>query len=133
LFEKGRSAKVARLSEVRIKLFEFRAAANVHQAVATCREAEVAVTLFAEMEAEGIERFHVDFVGAMAKSNAIKTFLDPQLRTATDHQFEAQYALTFKDGLSTQSDKADEFIKAMTKYGSGEAYVEARAAAPKKD
>ena len=40
-----------------------------------------------------------------------------------------QYTLDFKSPLAVSSDKSSEFAKAMTKYGGGEAYVEAEAAA----
>lgn len=130
LFESGRGAQVAAVAEVRIKLYEYKAAWAVHQAVATYRDTDAACAFSAQMESDGIESFNVEFKGTIAKANAVKNFLDPQLRSASDHQFEAQYALSFKQPLSTSSEASESFIKAMTKYGGGEAYVEARAAAP---
>ena len=58
----------------------------------------------------------------------MKSFLDPQLRSATDHDFSATYTLSFPTALSMTPDKTDAFTKSLTRYGSGEAYVEAHAA-----
>ncbi len=83
----------------------------------------------ASIDGDGIQNFAIEFTGVMAKANAVKSFLDPQLRSASDHSFEGTYTLAFTAPLSTVADKTTEFTKAMTKYGGGEAYVEAEAAA----
>jgi hypothetical protein len=65
----------------------------------------------------------------MGKANAVKSFIDSQLRVATDHQFEGRYTVVFASPLATSAEKTDAFTNAITKYGGGEAYVEADAAA----
>ncbi len=129
LFESARKNKVKAITELRIKLFQAREAWNVHQAVATYRDADAQVAFDTSLKADGIDSFSVGFKGTLAKANSIKSFLDPQLRTAAEQTFAGEYVLTFKQPLATLPDKTEAFTKAMTKYGGGEAYVEARAAA----
>lgn len=129
LFEKARAQKVAAVTELRIKLFEAKATWNVHQAVANYRDADVNCRFEATLSGDEIESFQVEFAGSLNKANAVKSFLDAQLRTTSDHRFEGQYTLRFKEPMRTAVEKAELFTKAMTKYGSGEAFVEAQAAA----
>ena len=131
LFEKARGQKVHAVNTLKIKLFEAKATWNVHQAVATYRDAKVQCHFNASLSGDDIESFDVDFAGGISKANAIKSFLDSQIRTATDHSFEGEYTLRFKEPLKTAADRVEAFTKAMTKYGGGEAYVEAQAAAGK--
>jgi len=51
------------------------------------------------------------------------------LRSAREVNFDATYTLTFPSGLSLVPAQVEAFQKNLTKYGSGEAYVEAYAAA----
>ena len=78
---------------------------------------------------DGINSFQVGFDGQLDKANAVKSFLDPQIRSAKDHDFKATYTLTFPSALLTTADQTEVFTKSLTRYGSGEAYVEAHAAA----
>ncbi len=131
LFERARTNKIKALSELRIKLFEAKATWSVHQAVATYKGAEIQCSFSTDLSADGIDSFEVKFTGSIAKANAVKSFLEAQLRMAGDHSFEGLYSLRFETPLATVQEKAEAFIKAMTKYGGGEAYVEANAAANK--
>jgi hypothetical protein len=131
LFEKARKAGVKDLVQVRIKLWEAAPAWMVHQAVATFRDATTTCQFSATIEGEGIDSFQVEFAGNIAKANGVKSFIDTQLRAASDHQFEGQYTLKFATPLATTSDRTDAFASAMTRYGGGEAYVEADAAQEK--
>lgn len=129
LFEKARTQKIGAVKELRIKLFEAKATWNVHQAVATYHDADVSCSFSATLSGDEIESFEVRFAGSLNKANAVKSFLDAQLRTASDHTFEGHYRLRFKEPLRTAAEKTEAFTKAMTKYGGGEAFVEAQAAA----
>ena len=131
LFEKARRSKIKAFSELRIKLFEAKATWSVHQAVATYRGADINCSFSSSLTGDGIDSFDVEFSGSMAKANAVKSFLEAQLQMADDHSFEGLYSLRFGSPLATVQEKAETFIKAMTKYGGGEAYVEANAAADK--
>ena len=129
LFEKARKANAKLLKLVRIRLFEATPTWSIHTAAANFRDAEITCMFSAMLEGEGIESFSVEFSGSIAKGNAVKSFLEPQLRSTSDNRFEGQYTLTFKTPLPTTTEKTMEFTKSITKYGGGEAYVEAEAAA----
>jgi hypothetical protein len=128
LWEKARRAKVNAVDKLVIRFFDAAATWKVHQAMATLKEAEINCQFEADIKQEGVNSFRLEFDGRMDKANGVKSFLDPQLRSATDHDFNATYTLVFSSPLSTASDRAEAFTKNLTKYGSGEAYVEADAA-----
>ncbi|HEX8341202.1 MAG TPA: DUF499 domain-containing protein [Tepidisphaeraceae bacterium] len=129
VFEKTRKSGVKTVQHVSIRLWEAAPTWMVHQAVATYRDATATCRFSANIAGEGIDGFQIEFTGNIAKANAVKSFIDTQLRAASDHQFESQYTLVFATPLSTTADKTDAFTTAITKYGGGEAYVEAEAAA----
>ncbi|MCP9861398.1 ATP-binding protein, partial [Cyanobium sp. Cruz-8H5] len=129
LFEIARKSKVSALQKICFKLYEPSPAWMIHQAVATFRDATVTCQFSVQIEAEGIDAFQIEFTGNVAKANPVKSFIDTQLRAGTNHSFEGQYTLSFAAPLPTTADRADPFISAMTKYGGGEAFVEADAAA----
>lgn len=132
LFESARKGKVKALASVTIRLYEYKPAWDLHQAVATFRDAEVSCYFETTISAEGIHEFEVKFRGTIAKANPVKSFLDSQLRASSEQTFTGDYALSFSKPLGTDTASAEAFVKAMTKYGGGEAYVEARAAAEEK-
>jgi len=128
LWNKARSAKVQAIEGLVIRLFDAAATWKLHQALATLRDAEVTCQYEVDISAEGIEKFQIEFAGQLAKANALKSFLDPQLRSAAEHNFEATYSVQFTAPFRTTPDQTDTLTKSLTKYGSGEAYVEAQAA-----
>ena len=125
LWDKARKAKVASIATLRVRLFEAGATWKVHQAMATLQEADVTCHFEVGIEADGIDEFEVKFTGRVDKANAVKSFLDPQIRNAAETQFEASYSLAFKQPLSLKDGAADAFSKTLTQYGGGEAFVEA--------
>ena len=132
LWEKARKAKHEKLEKLVIRFYEAPATWPVHQALATMtREAQVGCRFDASLSADGVDTFHVVFEGRFDKASTIKGFLDSQLRSAREVIFEATYTLTFPSGLSLVPAQVEAFQKNLTKYGSGEAYVEAHAAAQK--
>lgn len=128
LWEKARKEKFSRLNKLVVKFFEAPAAFKVHQAIATVGNAEVSCRFEASMEADGVETFKVEFAGKMDKANPVKAFLDAQIRTANDSNFEATYTITFRAGLALVGVEPEVLTKNLTRYGAGEAYVEAHAA-----
>jgi hypothetical protein len=125
LWDKARKANVASIATLRVKLYEAGAAWKVHQAMATLQEADVTCHFEAAIEADGIEEFEVKFTGRVDKANAVKSFLDPQIRSAKEVHLEATYSLAFKQPLLVKDGTADTFSKRLTQYGGGEAYVDA--------
>jgi hypothetical protein len=125
LWDKSRKANVASIATLRVRLFESGATWKVHQAMATLQEADVTCHFEADIEADGIETFEVKFTGRVDKANAVKSFLDPQIRAAKETDFKADYTLAFKQPLSLKDESAETFTKRLTQYGGGEAFVEA--------
>ncbi len=128
LWEKTRKAKVNAVKKIVIRFFDAAATWKVHQAMATLKDAEITCHFEADIKLEGVNTFQLDFEGRLDKANSVKSFLDPQLRTAVDHDFTGTYTLVFSTPLPTTVDRTDAFTKNLTRYGSGEAYVEAHAA-----
>ncbi len=128
LWEKVRKAKVQKIQKLMIRFFESMPAWKVYQAIVTRRDAEVTCRFEMSIEGEGINLFQVEFDGQVSKANSIKSFIDNQIRASKDHSFEGEYTLTFTEGLSLEADIPEQLQKDLTKYGSGEAYVEAHAA-----
>jgi hypothetical protein len=128
LWEKARNAKVKQIEKLVIRLFDASATWKLHQALATLKDAEVSCQYEVDISAEGIESFQIEFSGLLTKANALKSFLDPQLKAASEHDFTGTYSVEFTAPLSTSPDQTDTLTKNLTKYGSGEAYVEAQAA-----
>ena len=128
LWERARKEKFERIQRLIVRFFEAPAAFKVHQAIATLREAQVTCGFEASITAEGVQDFRVGFTGRVDKANAVKAFLDPQIRAAQESNFEATYTLEFPAGLPLAGPDCDVFAKNLTRYGAGEAYVEAHAA-----
>ena len=128
LWEKTRKAKINSVEKIVIRFFDAAATWKVHQAMATLKDAEITCHFEADIKLEGVNTFQLDFDGRLDKANTVKSFLDPQLRTAADHDFTGTYTLVFSSPLPTTVDRTDAFTKNLTRYGSGEAYVEAHAA-----
>lgn len=133
LFDKARKQKASALSRIKFRFYEYKGAGTMHQALATYRDADVSCSLEVSVEADGIEVFDVQFTGKLEKAASVKSFLESQIRASLNHSFDGTYELTFHAPLSTEQEKAGNFISAMTKYGGSEAYVEAQAAPEKKD
>jgi len=125
LWDKSRKAKVASIATLRVRLFEAGATWKVHQAMAILQETDVTCHFEVGIEADGIETFEVNFTGRVDKANAVKSFLDPQIRAANETRFEASYTVVFKTPLSLKDESAEGLSKRLTQYGGGEAFVEA--------
>ena len=128
LWEKARKEKFERVQKLIVKFFEPAAAFKVHSAVATLRDARLSVRFEASLGGDGVDTFRIEFAGRIDKANALKSFLDPQLRTATESNFEAEYTIEFASGLPVNGAEPDKLARDLSRYGAGEAYVEAHAA-----
>ncbi len=127
LWEKARKAKCATIQRLIIRMFDSGAAWKVHQAMATVAGGKVTAQIEATLAAEGIEQLRVEYTGAVDKANATKGFLDPQLRAAKESDFTASYTVAFEPALRLEGDAPERFAKEITRYGGGEAFVEAQA------
>lgn len=128
LFEDARKHKAGAFVSMRIRFFEYKGAGMFHQTLSTYRDADVSCSFEITLESEGVEEFEVHFSGTLQKAGRIRSFMEPQLRTAASHSFEGEYKLAFKTPLSTSEEKANAFVETMIRYGGAEAYIEAEAA-----
>jgi hypothetical protein len=127
LWEKARKAKCATIQRLAVRLYDASAAWKVHQAMATLTEGKVTAEMTATLAAEGVEELQVSYRGAVDKANATKGFLDLQLRAATESDFTACYRVAFEPALRLDGDGPERFAKEITRFGGGEAFVEAQA------
>jgi hypothetical protein len=103
LWEKARKAKVKSVGTLIIRFYEAPATWKVHQSLATLNGTEVQCEFQAELEADGIESLRVEYAGNLAKAQGIRSFLEPQIRSANDHSFDATYTLMFSQpGLASR-------------------------------
>jgi len=131
LWEKARAAEIASIEKLIVRFYEAPAAWKVHQAVATLKGPVVSCRFEAECEGDGIEALRVEYSGNLAKAQSVRSFLEPHIRAADDHSFEATYTMVYPaPGLPTAGIEAEQLGKNLTRYGAGEAYVEAHAAPP---
>ena len=127
LWEKARKANCATIQRLAVRLYDASAAWKVHQAMATLAEGKVTAEMTATVAAEGVEELQVSYRGAVDKANATKGFLDLQLRAATESDFTACYRVAFEPALRLDGDGPERFAKEITRFGGGEAFVEAQA------
>ena len=80
-----------------------------------------------QMNADGIENLELTFRGHINKTDHVRAFLDPVLKSASQKNFEAAYTLQFAAGLLLAGSEPETLTAALTKFGGTEAYVEAHA------
>ena len=127
LWEKARKAKCATIQRLTIRMFDAGAVWKVHQAMATVAGGKVTAEITATLAADGVEELQVSYRGAVDKANATKGFLDTQLRAAKESDFTASYTVAFEPALRLDGDAPERFAKEITRFGGGEAFVEAQA------
>jgi hypothetical protein len=125
LWVQARKAKLKSIAQLRVRLFDAASTWRVHQAMAQLQEIAVTCQFDVELASEGVESFVVSFNGRIDKAQAVKSFLDPQIRNADDIDFKASYTLGFGKPLTLDGDGPEKLASQLTQYGGGEAYVEA--------
>jgi hypothetical protein len=128
LFEKARGAGVETLQSMTIRFFDATPAFRVQQAIATLQGVDSTAKYEAAIVMEGVENLDIDFKGRLDKATTIKSFLESQIRGAKDVDFTASYFLAFEKGQATSTEAGEKLGKDLTRYGAGEAFVEAEAA-----
>jgi hypothetical protein len=128
LFEKARGAGVKTLQSMTIRFFDSSPAFRVQQAIGTLQGVDSKAKYEAAIVMEGVENLEINFKGRLDKANTLKTFLDAQIRGAKEVDFIATYFLVFEKGQATSAEAGEKLGKDLTRYGAGEAFVEAEAA-----
>ncbi len=129
LWEKARAAKISAVDRLEIKLFDPKAASYIHSAMATYKDASIVCLIELDAQLKDADRLKVEFTGSVERGSTIKSFVESQLHASINHDFSAVYTLRFHKPLSTDARQSDDFSKTITRFGAGEAYVEAQAAA----
>lgn len=130
LWEKARAGKLRRIQRLIVKLYDASATWKIHKSAIGLKDTTVSCAFEANIQAADIDTFQIVYEGSLSAASGVKSFLEPQLAAAEDHSFEGTYTITFFKGLALTSDDAEKVTKELTKYGAGEAYVEAHAAPP---
>lgn len=128
LFDKARGAGLKALQSMTIRFFDASPAFRVQQAIATLQGVDSTAAYEAAFVMEGVENLDIAFKGRLDKASTLKSFLDAQIRGAKDVDFTATYFLVFEKGQATTAEAGEKLGRDLTKYGAGEAFVEAEAA-----
>jgi hypothetical protein len=125
IFEKARKSRVASFGAITIRLFDAKGTWQVQQSIASLQQVDVRVEYSMKMQADGMERFDVDFAGNMDRANTVKSLIEKPLQTAKNPpEFRGSFTLRFaKAPLATAPAAADPFIAQVTRFGAGEAFV----------
>lgn len=128
IWEKARKGGHPRIDALTVKFYEAAGAWKAHQAMATAKNTKVVVQMNVDIQMPEVEVFRVEFEGSVERANGVKAFLDAQLRAADDSSFEVVYMMTFENGLQMAGEEPEKLAGQLTRYGAGEAFVEAQAA-----
>lgn len=135
LGDKARSEGIDKLSKISIRFIDWSAGFRVQQALGMLQDLKITARYDSQsapgsgflVEGDGIETMRFLFAGTVEKANKLKPFLDNELRN-NDAVLQPVYDLSSSPGISTDPASMEKLIKDITKFGAGEAYVEAWAA-----
>jgi hypothetical protein len=127
LWEQARSAKVARLGLLEIRIFDSSDAFKLLAAVGAIAQTRKTVKFEGAYETKEKSVLNVEFTGTPEDAKPVKEFLDPQFRAAPEHNFEATFSLQFEQGLELAGDGAEKLTEKLVRFASGAAYVTAEA------
>lgn len=129
VWEKARAAKVARIANLTVRLFEQADAFRMLSLIGAVPRAKSQVLFSGHYGTAAGGEFEYEFRGPVEDALPVKDFLGPQYRAASERHFEATFTLTFSDGLSLDGDAADKLTERLTQQSVGAAYVTASAEA----
>jgi hypothetical protein len=127
LWEKARGRKLDRLHIVRIRMFESTDAFKLLGVVGSVQGARKTVAIESDYETSDGGSLELRFSGPATDAQALKDFLEPQLRAAADKKLEATFELEFDGGLTMTGDAPERLADRLTRYAAGSAYVTATA------
>lgn len=127
LWEKARARKLPQVHLLRIRMFDAGDAFKLLGVLSAVPGATKHVKLEGGYETIEGGRLEMEFEGPATDAQALKEFLDPQLRAAKEKTLNAEFALQFNDGLSMTGDAPERLSERLTRYAAGAAYVTASA------
>ena len=129
LWEQARDAKVERIGELTIHVFEPSDAFRLLSVIGRVADADKRVVLDGGYETTGGGTCHVEFEGSVQDAQPVREFLTPQLHAASETDLKASFTLTFQNGLAMQEQAPEQLAEQLCRYASGAAYVSVTAQA----
>lgn len=128
IWEQARSARVERLGQLVIRMFDATDAFRLLGVVGAVRGPDrKLVFIDGTYATTGGSELSIDFHGVPADAQPLREFLEPQLRVASEKTIQARFELSFDTGLVLSGDAVDKLTEQLTRFATGSAYVEATA------
>lgn len=127
VIEQAKTAKLARVDRVAIRLFEYGDAFKLIPIANSIAGTKRSVTLEGGYTTTQDSEMMFEFKGEAQDASTIKDYLEPQFRAAKVTDLKASILFDFDGGLALDGDAADKFIEKLTRFASAAAYVEATA------
>ncbi len=129
VIEQAKTAKIAKVDRVVIRLFEYGDAFKLIPIANSIAGTKRSVTLEGGYTTAQDSEMMFEFKGEAQDASTIKDYLEPQFRAAKVTDLKASILFDFESGLALDGDAADKFIEKLTRFASAAAYVEATAEA----
>lgn len=127
VIEQAKTAKLAKVDRVAIRLFEYGDAFKLIPIANSIAGTKRSVTLEGGYTTGQDSEMMFEFKGDAQDASTIKDYLEPQFRAAKVTDLKASILFDFEGGLSLDGDAADKFVEKLTRFASAAAYVEATA------
>jgi hypothetical protein len=125
LWEQARQAKVAKIGNLTIKMFDASDAFKLLAVLGTVANATKSVGFTGGYGTTAGGELQFEFRGSPDDAKPLKEFLDAQFRAAKTQDLNASYELKFEQGLEMAGDAPEKLTEKLSKYASGAAYVTA--------
>lgn len=125
--EQAKSAKIAAIDRIVIRLFEYGDAFKLIPIANSIAGTKRSVALEGGYTTAQDSEMMFEFKGAAQDAATIKDYLEPQFRAAKVTDLKTSISFDFDGGLALDGDAADKFIEKLTRFASAAAYVEATA------
>src|SRR5262249_41173262 len=120
IWKQARAASCSRIDRITIALYDAPSTWKVHGPMVTEKSAEIACTFDATMANEGIRSLKVQYDGEVSRATAVKSFLEPLLKTMPEKTFESTYTLEFAGGLALDGSAPEKLAENLGRMGGGE-------------
>jgi hypothetical protein len=127
LWEQARSRKLAHVHLLTIRMYEAGDAFRLLGVIGSVQGASKTVRFEGGYETMDGGELRFEFEGPATDAQALKEFLDPQLRAARDKTLEANFRLLFDGGLALNGDAPERLTERLARYAAGSAFVTASA------
>jgi hypothetical protein len=127
VFEQARSKKASKIDKLTIRLFDASDAFKLVAVVGQISGAKRYVQMEGGYETAEGSMLEFSFSGTPSDASAMKSYLEPQFRAATEKNLNSALGFEFESGLPLVGDAAEKFTERLTRFASAAAHVEATA------